>query len=84
MSAAKLLLTTLRSLRLTTPEPVAPEMTFTVTTTSAGQTLTLNELRTAIGETVNVDWGDGQSNDYSSSGSSGNQHTHQYADAGQD
>jgi len=56
------------------PDPVA---TFTVTTTSA-QTLTLQSLGVAAGETVTVDWGDGQSNDYTGTA----QRTHAYAGAG--
>jgi PKD repeat protein len=57
-------------------------MTFQVTTTGASQILTIQELRTVIGQAVNVDWGDGLDNNYTSTGSSGNNRTHTYASAG--
>lgn len=60
--------------------PVAlPAMTFTITTTGAGQTLTLQEIRTVIGQQINIDWGDGSNNNYTSTGSTGNTRTHVYA-----
>lgn len=62
--------------------PVDPEMTFEVTTTGASQILTINELRTEIGQAVNVDWGDGLNNNYTSTGTTGNNRTHTYAAAG--
>jgi PKD repeat protein len=57
-------------------------MTFQVTTTGASQTLTINELRTVIGQAVNVNWGDSSSNNYTSTGTTGNNRTHLYAAAG--
>jgi hypothetical protein len=59
-----------------------PPMTFQVTTTGVNQTLTIAELRTVLNEEVEVTWGDGQSNFYMSTGSTGNQRTHLYAAAG--
>lgn len=57
-------------------------MTFQVTTTEASQVLTINELRTVIGQAVNVDWGDGLNDNYISTGTTGNNRTHTYVSAG--
>lgn len=53
-----------------------PSMVFQVTTTGANQTLTLQEL--TVTESTNVNWGDGQNNNYTGAG----QRTHLYAAAG--
>lgn len=59
-----------------------PPFTFQVTTTGASQTLTIAELRTVLNEEIEVQWGDGQTSFFMSTGSSGNQRTHLYAAAG--
>ena len=56
-----------------------PQVILTCTTTGAA-TLTLNRLGAVTGKTIHVDWGDGNSNDYSDNPAS--TRTHSYAGAG--
>jgi len=56
-----------------------PQVIFTCTTTGA-QTLTLERLGAVTGKTIHVDWGDGNSNDYTDNPSA--TRTHAYAGAG--